>query len=106
MLCQSPNHKFQHALRIHWTRREGDVVVDDGEKVYFFQCAGCAKTFCHFCEGGADDMPEHCDTCWDAVFSGSGLWPMLLQAYYKTRRVLTDFLWIRKQARRDRAGAP
>lgn len=29
-----------------------------------YVCAGCGKTR-PWCDGAADDMPDHCDECWD-----------------------------------------
>lgn len=93
MSCQSLNHRFQEELRIHWERREGRALTEDGE-VFFFHCPGCEKVFCHICEGGADDMPEHCDTCWCEVFHGAGLWAWIRRIYYRTVRGLAGFWWV------------
>ncbi len=29
-----------------------------------FVCRGCGRFVCGWCEGGSDDMPDHCDKCW------------------------------------------
>ena len=28
-----------------------------------WRCSGCGRVRPH-CDGGSDDMPEHCDRCW------------------------------------------
>lgn len=30
----------------------------------YFQCAGCERLVCAWCEGAADDHPSYCNTCW------------------------------------------
>lgn len=44
--CESPNHK-PHKV--------------PAKSVY--RCAGCGLVVCP-ADGAADDMPDHCDSCW------------------------------------------
>lgn len=34
-----------------------------------FVCKGCKRYVCGWCEGGSDDLPNHCDKCWADTYT-------------------------------------